>query len=376
MKNISIQIFAIIFCSIASHAKDNDTRILIFGDFGTKDANESLVASDMTQFCNLKSCDFAITVGDNIYPAGIPNSNGTPNFDLIKTTFVDYYKGLNIPHYMVLGNHDVEDAGVVNVKKNALRPIKEDNDTFFLIKNQIDFTKHPDNPSITINSARLWEFPDEYYRVHEKGNVHIFGINTNHYPHRALNTKNTDMHEKPLNNSQSAWLKKGLRNITSGWKIIFGHMPLFSHGHHGNNEAYQIKKFRDQLLPLLCENRVDFYLSGHDHHLEIDKYQCDNGHLLVAIISGAAAKSRALVPKTFNSKDLNLVWANGYFYEGKKIGLKTNTVLGFSYLKLPPLSSNLKDIKAYLQMKMSTGQGSDGCFEIKRGTSIEEAGCQ
>lgn len=173
------------------------------------------------------------------------------------------------------------------------------------------------------------------------------------------------------------WLKKSLGNILSGWKIVFGHMPLFSHGHHGFNEAYQIKKFRELLLPLLCDARVDFYLSGHDHHLEVDQYQCDNGHLLVAVISGAAAKKRPLNPKTLLSRDPNLVWGNGYLYNSKT-GLKTNSVLGFSYLKLPSLekSRNVKSIKAYLQMKISSGKGSDGCFMIERGTSIEESACE
>src|SRR5262245_20495367 len=74
-------------------------KILVFGDFGTGDDKQKLVAQDMMRYCALNGCDFAITVGDNIYPNGVQNyydgridfDKGTPNYKIITDYFVKNY---------------------------------------------------------------------------------------------------------------------------------------------------------------------------------------------------------------------------------------------------------------------------------------------
>ena len=50
---------------------------------------------------------------------------------------------------------------------------------------------------------------------------------------------------------------------SEAWKIVFGHFPCHSGGHYGGSEEIQ-----EQVLPIMKEHNVDFYLTGHDHNLQ------------------------------------------------------------------------------------------------------------
>ncbi|KAJ6411162.1 hypothetical protein OIU84_007842 [Salix udensis] len=58
-------------------------------------------------------------------------------------------------------------------------------------------------------------------------------------------------------------LESALQDSTANWKIVVGHHPIRSIGHHG-----ETKELKKQLLPLLEANNVDMYINGHDHCLE------------------------------------------------------------------------------------------------------------
>uniref|UniRef100_I1K599 Calcineurin-like phosphoesterase domain-containing protein n=1 Tax=Glycine max TaxID=3847 RepID=I1K599_SOYBN len=58
-------------------------------------------------------------------------------------------------------------------------------------------------------------------------------------------------------------LEIALKDSTAKWKIVVGHHPVRSIGHHGDT-----KELIRQLLPILEENNVDMYINGHDHCLE------------------------------------------------------------------------------------------------------------
>ena len=112
---------------------NNATKFLAFGDFGTNNHNQKQVADAMVNFCKAQGCNFAVTTGDNIYPRGVANiyngdrslSKGQPNYDLINKIFVDMYKRLNIPIYLVFGNHDIDNEGLISsVKKFFIKDQK------------------------------------------------------------------------------------------------------------------------------------------------------------------------------------------------------------------------------------------------------------
>lgn len=360
------------------------TKILIFGDFGSGDDNQKLVARHMEQYCQQNGCDFGITVGDNIYPAGVSNldqgkisyDKGKPNYQIINNLFVKNYQSLKMPIYMSFGNHDVGNEGIKSFFADLFMSQQGINKrTAQLMLNQINYTTQEDNPIVLNNSgqpSKLWNFKAAFYHVPEKEQVNLWAIDTNTYPHRALKDDN-HFDEHPKNFAQEQWLKESLQN-TKGFKIVFGHMPLYSHGRHGYKDSSEIEKFRNSIIKLLCEQKVDFYLSGHDHQLEVDRHVCDNGHEITAVISGAAAKMDRVYHRAFPffGESKNLIWANGKLYNNnKQIYNSEDKVLGFSYLTID------KD-KVLLNMVLSQGASakrSNGCFHIIKGLPIKAIAC-
>lgn len=377
---------ALIFLFLFSHTLSASTKILVFGDFGTGDENQKLVARDMTKYCQSQGCDFAVTVGDNIYPKGVVNlfqgqtnyDKGTPNYQIITDIFVKNYNAMKMPFYMSFGNHDVGNEGLVSIFKDLLKNQETINKrTVALMTNEVNYTNHPDNP-VVINSSgkpsRLWSFNAPFYHIEEKDGVNLFAINTNTYPHRALKDDNQLDLARPKNFGQEAWLKDSLQKAKPGWKIVFGHMPLYSHGRHGWQNFLDIDEFRNSIIKLLCQEKVDFYLSGHDHHLEVDKHICPDGHVITAVLSGAAAKTDRVYQRSFPffSDDKNLLWANGKFYKNSKLIYKNDDeVLGFAHI-------TLDGPKALLKMELSKGASADrknACFGIIKSKAINPVAC-
>jgi hypothetical protein len=373
--------------SFETLAATSSAKILLFGDFGTGLEDQALVADDMAKFCQAKTCDFAITTGDNIYPRGVENlkngkvdyDNGEPNYQIIKDIFVNFYQKFNMPFYMSYGNHDVGNEGPISIFKDLIKSDKFlKKRTIALMRNQVAFSNNKDNPAVLDGlgrPSRLWYFPDIYYKSDEKGGVNLYSIDTNTYPHRPLNQTNDAIHEKEKNFEQDTWLNANLMK-TTGWKMVFGHMPLYSHGLHGWMESSSIKDFRKAIIDTLCSNKVDFYISGHDHHLEVDKHECDNGHVIVSVLTGAAAKRGRIYKSSFPifSSETNLLWGNGIHYTGdKSVYTDDAHALGFSYLDI--IDAN----KAQLTMKQTIGNSntrSDGCFEISKGKAITKIPCK
>src|SRR5262245_15668619 len=82
-------------------------RFIAFGDFGTGDPPQFAVAKAMTEVCRQRGCQFAVTVGDNIYEFGV-SSPDDPQF---LEKFERPYAGLRMPFLMSLGNHD--ESGII-----------------------------------------------------------------------------------------------------------------------------------------------------------------------------------------------------------------------------------------------------------------------
>lgn len=191
--------------------KDSYT-ILAFGDFGNgaglPSDPQSVVARSMTQVCSQMKCDFAIGLGDNIYPSGV-TSVDDPSFYF---KFELPYQDLEIPMFMTLGNHDY--AGNIEAQ-------------------------------INYHSAR-WSMPARFFQIqHLPSWLNIFAIDTN----REDSVQAQQLH-KVMCSAQ-------------GWKIMYGHHPLFSNCGHGDNPGV-IGTF----LPIIQECGIQVYFSGHDHNFE------------------------------------------------------------------------------------------------------------
>jgi len=209
---------------------------LAVGDFGTSSTIRSAVIRSIHAF---PRPDAVFALGDNFYDYGI-GSETDPRWE---TDFEEAFRP-QCPWYAVLGNHD--------------------------------YLSDPDS-QVRRNGIGHWNMPARYYDKRfffpdETDGVHVFFLDTFELaPSESLmNSQGMGMpapqwraHQDRMDaRRQLAWLDHGLRKSPMRWKMVVGHYPVFSNGHHGDNPEL----IRD-LWPLLQKHRVDFYLSGHDHHL-------------------------------------------------------------------------------------------------------------
>jgi acid phosphatase len=179
-------------------------------------------------------------LGDNFYDYGIRSENDPRWSSDFEQAFLP-----NCPWYAVLGNHD--------------------------------YLGNPD-AQIRRDKKGHWNMPSRYYDKKflfpgmENEGAHVFFLDTFELSpaESLLNSRGMGMAQSQWDDyyrimnhdRQLKWLDNGLACSTMRWKIVVGHYPIFSNGHHGDNpELYK------NLLPILERHRVDFYMCGHDHHL-------------------------------------------------------------------------------------------------------------
>jgi tartrate-resistant acid phosphatase type 5 len=228
------------FASLSSAvAAQSDYTLLVFGDSGTGKEDQKLVAAAMAQVCQQSGCDAAIVLGDLIYPRGVESVDDS----LFKTNFEEPYAGVGpFPFWMSLGNHDHKGS----------------------IDAQVAYGRS--------GASQRWKMPAAYYAVEGLPDwLHIY----------ALDTEVFSGKEKAPDPVQAEQARAALCG-KSGWRLLMGHHPIYSHGVHGSNA--HVSSYLDAVIR---DCRVQAYFAGHDHHQE---------HIsapsLEQFIEGAAAKLR------------------------------------------------------------------------------------
>lgn len=228
-------------------------RFLAFGDTGEGNEAQQMVANAAEIVCADQGCDFAMLLGDNFYDTGV-TSVDDPQF---ATKFEQIYDGLDIPFYVILGNHDY--GALANDWDRG--------------QYQVDYALV--NPK--------WVMPHFWYTFSSRsGDTQFFAMDTQ----RIMFDYETDV--------QAAWLDEQLAASTASWKIGMAHHPYISNGSHGNAGNYEglsalpviagavIKDFVDARV---C-GTMDVYFSGHDHNRQAFDPVCGT----YFIVSGASAK--------------------------------------------------------------------------------------
>ena len=192
-------------------------RLAALGDTGTGNTDQKQVAEALAKVCLEEGCDLVLMLGDNFYPNGLSGIEDP----LFKSVFLDVYRGLKIPVIPVLGNHDVKGSSSAQVLQSLL---------------------HPE-----------WKMPNYSY-FFDKEPVRFHGINSNcHlYAWYRLYRDLSGREDQKVNSLRQQ----------AKWTVVFGHHPVFSNGVHGDSGLIQ-RLVWERLLG----DRVDFYLSGHDHQL-------------------------------------------------------------------------------------------------------------
>lgn len=216
-------------------------HLFVFGDSGTGNNNQKLVAKIIDDYHSQYPLDAIIHSGDVFYPAGISSKNDSDT----NQKFIDIYSPLaigNLNWYLVAGNHDY------NGSINAL----------------LDFAQ----------SQPFIHYNDRYYQQKITATSKNFHIN-------LIATDTTPFTKGLPQIEQLAWLNKQLL-LSDGINLVLGHHPILSNGSHGDTEILTANFYQ-----LLQFYQVPLYLSGHEHSLE---YLAPNAwpHM---IISGAGGQN-------------------------------------------------------------------------------------
>jgi predicted phosphodiesterase len=275
------------------HSAGDTVRFIAVGDTGSGDANQIAVANAMADKCAADGCDFVILLGDNIYDKG-PASLDDPQWQL---KFEMPYAMLDVPFYVVLGNHDV-----------AAEPLFGSGYT-------------PDQAILEVqysDKSQKWTMPATHYTLGAGPVAFLMVDTTALYNHVVVYG---DQHE---------WIG-GARDAMRAehtWVLSAGHHTYVSNGDHGNAGAYayfdfdpgtEIKQFFETNL---C-GQIDVVMTGHDHNRQwLDPTLCAGTDV---IVSGAGAKPRGLPgknPVRWQSEALGFLYvvADDTTFTGQFIG--------------------------------------------------------
>lgn len=274
------------------------------------------VAMAADETCKSAGCDFALLLGDNIYPDGATlGADGVSDErrfgDMLDRPYGKL--GGGTPHfsiYAMLGNHDWR------VSREASLA-------------QVDYLDA--HPNFTM--------PDFFYKATPpgfEGFVDIFVIDTEMLlasttvyvdklddqgrEARDGSLESWDDFVKPATDAERdmvGWLERELAASTARWKIVAGHHALWSGGGSKFEKAHALRAL---LMPSLCAH-ADAYLAGDDHMLEAYSDDCSavTGTArkpIPMLVSGAGAKWRPLHPQfmahqTANNPQLRNHWSKG-----------------------------------------------------------------
>lgn len=271
MKNLLVAwVLFFQFAGVAIAASD-EIDFAFFGDSGSGDKYQRQVAGALRTYCEGK-CQFVLLLGDNFYEKGVKNV-WDPQW---RTKFELPYGPLEIPFFVVLGNHDYEGN----------------------VQAQVAYSQ----------KSTQWKLPSRYHRF-SQGVVDFFVLDTS-----------------KLDSQQLKWLKDGLEGSTAKWKIVAGHHPIFSYGHHGDTP----EMIRD-VWPTV-KKYATFYLSGHDHDQQV---LTDSGvDFVVSGGGGAELREVKSGPRTRFAKSVR---GFGHFHIGPEraelemIGTDTKPIYQLEY---------------------------------------------
>lgn len=221
-------------------------HVVAFGDWGYAGdgSGQKAIVASIAKLHAQSPFDLGLTLGDNFYPKGVKSVND-PAWQKF---WESDYAPLGIPFFAALGNHDYDG------NEQA----------------QVEYTKQ----------SKTWRMPERYYTF-RAGPVQFFALDTDEGNAGRI------LFAKAWSDTQARWLDEALAKSSAPWKIVYGHHPIFSDGHHGGETRLQAK-----LLPLLKKHKVALYLCGHEHDLQ---YHWDAG--VQFVIAGGGGKDTRKVTR-------------------------------------------------------------------------------
>ena len=279
-------------------------HFMAIGDWGRNgEYDQAEVAKQMGLWGAEHPLDFVISAGDNFYPKGVVSE-----FDpLWHYSFENIYTAhsLQCDWYPVLGNHDYHSD----------------------VDAQLRYAK----------LSRRWDMPDRYYakeinliKGEDKEDGPVKAEKKEKAKAKALLVfMDTDpfLHESKADyvTKQMAWLNDTLKKADADikWKIVVGHHPFYTVGPRITN--YDTLTMRKALADTFEQNKVDIYLSGHEHSLQ----HLQPGGYTHQFISGAGSELTSVTAGISYSRFQ--ASENGFMYfslDSKRLNVKAINVAG------------------------------------------------
>ena len=235
---------------------------LVAGDWGRNgEYHQKEVAEQMAKASATLDADFILSVGDNFYPNGVRSTQDPQWISSYEDIYTQHF--LNRDWLVALGNHDYQGS----------------------IQAQIDYSK----------ISRRWIMPSPYYskKINIRGGKQILLVvmDTNPFIESYYKKEGdfaTNLQQQDTA-TQRKWLVETLSDTSSAiaWRIVVGHHPLYSGGKR--KEHTDTKSFANKFATLFDAYKVDAYLCGHEHDLQIIKQK---GAYTTQFLSGAASEVR------------------------------------------------------------------------------------
>ena len=253
------------------------------------------VANAMHAWCREMRCDFATMLGDNIYPNGATlgadgNDDATRFEKIFREPFARYADlGADFRIYAALGNHDWKTS-----RAGAMAQVDYLSRTppFYM-----DGIAYSVRPPAAQGALELFVIDTTVLLAGQLVYEDALADDASELPPKRREEPERWVTPKTrVERDMAAWLERSLAASDARWKIVIGHHPLWS---SAGSKYEQARVLRRLILPALCRY-ADAYLAGHDHTLELHYDDCREAlprqavPPLPAIVSGAAAKQRAL----------------------------------------------------------------------------------
>jgi hypothetical protein len=287
-------------------------RFIALGDSGTGSAGQYAVGAAIARLCAEKSegdgragCDLVLGFGDNIYENGPEDA-----FDVqFEDKFEQPFAPVDLPFYMVLGNHDNTGYIAGDGTNNA--------------RGDIEVAYHYRDG----RSSERWQMPARYYQFHAGGDdgaplVSFFALDSNPLASTGADS-DSRFRQSAYGQAQLNWLVDAMAGSSATWRFAFAHHPYLSNGEHGNAGNYD--GIPGDILPVAAGRRwqsflqqgvcdqADMYFAGHDHDLQLLAPVSDCGRTRF-MVSGAAGKTRSLADAERNDASFQQGERYGFFW--------------------------------------------------------------
>lgn len=240
-------------------------HFLVIGDWGRHgEDGQNETAGRLAAAARKVDPAFVISVGDNFYPNGVASIDDPAWQASFEDVYTDH--ALHTDWYVVLGNHDYRGNPQA----------------------QIDYSQR----------SRRWHMPARYFtKTFEAGEdsgikAQFFFIDTSPFIEDYQQQPDKYAVEDQDVARQLRWLESELQKSTARWKIVVGHHPVYTVGKRKKEVGGGIQKELERtLVPLLEKYRVQAYLAGHEHDLQVIRRK---GGTVTYLVSGAGSEVRPL----------------------------------------------------------------------------------